>query len=596
MQAAQDNQWRYNVGFFAIMFFALLLIVQTVRIQFDPQAAILRAINKSIYSGEYVSLSAPRGLIYDRYGRLMAGNHTVYEIGVEVNRMKNPNDIALALNLGIGLDYYQTIEILESKSDSKVYSYIKLADFIPAHDIEGIATQIESLYDEESDDSRQADLRGLVYFPHSQRNYPEGELASNILGFVNLNGPRFGIEQEYHQRLEGESVQVFLPYNPNLVAELPETPNGESLVLTIDREIQAMVEKIANDAQDTYKADSVTIVVMQPITGEIYAMTSSPRLDPNRYWEYFDVFAKDEINPFNRSISTAFEPGSVFKIFTMAAALDNGTADLETTYEDEGKLEYGGITIRNWNNMPWGEQDMLGCLQHSLNICMANLGIEMGAEEFYKYMNNFGFGHVTAIDLFGEASGRLKAPGDGDWYPADLATNTFGQGVSVTPIQMMMGATAIVNNGKMVIPHIVKSIISENGQTEISPTTYGQPISAETAQTLTELLAQSLEKEASSALVPNYRLAGKTGTAEIPNEEGYSSGDTNATFLGWGPVDDPQFMVYVWVERPDQAISIWGSFTAAPIFSQVVERLVVLLNIPPDHVRVQLSDVVGDQP
>jgi cell division protein FtsI/penicillin-binding protein 2 len=230
---------------------------------------------------------------------------------------------------------------------------------------------------------------------------------------------------------------------------------------------------------------------------------------------------------------------------------------------------------------------MLGCMQHSLNVCLAWVSDQMGASIFYSYLQGFGFGRPTGIELDTEVSGHLKLPGDFDWYEADLGTNAFGQGISVTPVQMLMALSAVANNGKMVVPRIVYSVVDRDRQYNTSVQFAGEPISKQTANTLTEMLAASLEEEASTALVPGYRIAGKTGTAEIPSPQGYISSVTNASFAGWGPVDDPQFIVYIWIEKPTS--SPWGSVVAAPIFSDVVKRLVVLLDIPPDPVRLSMS-------
>ena len=211
----------------------------------------------------------------------------------------------------------------------------------------------------------------------------------------------------------------------------------------------------------------------------------------------------------------------------------------------------------------------------------------MGAQTFYRYMNRFGIGHLTGTDLAGEAAGRLKVPGDSDWYPVDLATNAFGQGVSVTPLQVIAAATAIANDGRMVVPHVLYAMVRDGRQYRVPAQYSGSPVSAETAHTLSQMLAISLENEFSGALVPGYRIAGKTGTAQIPGPVGYEDGATNASFLGWGPVDDPQFMIYVWLERP--STSIWGSETAAPVFSDVAKKLVLLMSIPPDSVRGEIA-------
>lgn len=190
--------------------------------------------------------------------------------------------------------------------------------------------------------------------------------------------------------------------------------------------------------------------------------------------------------------------------------------------------------------------------------------------------------------MAGEAAGRLKIPGDADWYPVDLGTNSFGQGITATPLQIIAGASAIANQGHMVTPRTLYAMLRDDHQFNVPPQYAGSPIKAETAATLTEMLAVSLENEASTALVPGYRVAGKTGTAQIPTPYGfYDSTQTNASFIGWGPVDDPQFMIYVWLERP--TASIWGSQTAAPVFSEMAKKTVILLDIPPDIVRLHMA-------
>jgi cell division protein FtsI/penicillin-binding protein 2 len=307
-------------------------------------------------------------------------------------------------------------------------------------------------------------------------------------------------------------------------------------------------------------------------------------MDLNEYWRYGEVFKG--ATPFNRAVSETYEPGSVFKILTMASALDKGAVKPETEFLDTGVFEIGGTFIYNWNRAAWGPQDMQGCMQHSLNVCLAWVASKLGTKDFYDYMRAFGIGHLTGVDLAGENPGRLKSPGDADWYDADLGTNAFGQGVAVTPLQLASAATAIANDGKLLAPHVVRAVVKDGQQYDIPPRLVGLPISKQTANMFSEMLARSLEEEASDALVEGYRVAGKTGTAEIPTPYGYSASVTNASFVGWGPVDDPQFLVYIWLEEPTS--SIWGSIVAAPVFSTVVERLVVLMDIPPDSVRKKL--------
>ena len=376
-----------------------------------------------------------------------------------------------------------------------------------------------------------------------------------------------------------------MPHDPNKASEIPRVPNGTTLVLTINRDLQAKVESILDQALYDYGAKSGTVIVMNPCNGEVLAMAATPRMDLNNYNSYFSLY--DDGSQYNRSIGMAYEPGSVLKILTMAGALDSGIVRPDTTFIDTGAIVVGGITIQNWNRDSWGQQDMIGCLQHSLNVCLAWISSQMGTQSFYGYMEQFGLGHATGIDLSGESTGRLKVPGDGDWYPVDLGTNAFGQGVSVTPLQMLMAASSIANEGRMVTPHVLYSMVRDGHQYNVPSQYAGSPISAQTAHTLNDMLAISLEQESSMALLPGYRLAGKTGTAQIPTDYGYDAFHTNVSFVGWGPADDPQFMVYIWMESP--STSIWASETAAPVFSQVAEQSVIVLNIPPDAVRQQLA-------
>jgi cell division protein FtsI/penicillin-binding protein 2 len=394
----------------------------------------------------------------------------------------------------------------------------------------------------------------------------------------------YGVEGKYNNLLAGKSQNIWVPLDPNLAAQIPDTSSGADLVLTIDRQVQAAMEQELDNALNWSGSQAGTIVVLNPKNGEIIAMATTPRIDLNNYAQNMDRFNRD--NPFDRAVSLTYEPGSVYKVLTMASALDDGSVKPQTTFIDTGVFEIGGTYIYNWNSGAWGPQDMTGCLQHSLNVCLAWVASQMGAKDFYKYMQGFGIGHLTGVDLAGEVTGRLKSPGDSDWYDADLGTNAFGQGVSVTPLQLASAISAVANDGKVMTPHIVRSIISKGYQYDIQPTVMARPIKPETARTLSSMLETSLVGESSDALVPGYSVAGKTGTAEIPTPFGYTSSQTNASFVGWGPVDDPQFLVYIWLEKP--TISPWGSEVAAPVFSKVVQKLVVLLNIPPDDVRHRL--------
>jgi cell division protein FtsI/penicillin-binding protein 2 len=563
-------------------FVSVSIILQIIRIQNSPEAAIFRQ-QAAEYANVLKTYYPERGEIYDRNGHLLAGNKTVYEVGVELRDAKNKHAIALTVGVQLGLNPDDLYRQMMNPPDG--VQYLVLDDYVDS-DKAAQLQQLKVTADAQAAEGQTSSLAGLEFKAHPQRSYPEGTLAANVLGFVNREGRGyFGIEEKYNNLLAGSPIQIWVPTDPNKAFDIPRVPNGTTLVLTLDRDLQADVERILDESLTRYGALHGTIVVMDPRNGEILALASSPRMDLNQFWNYSLIY--QNASEYDRAVSMPYEPGSVIKILTVAAALDSGTATPSSSYLDSGELLVGGATIHNWDNQAWGQQDIIGCLQHSLNICMAWLSNKMGPQIYYGYMNRFGLGHLTGIDLAGEAAGRLKIPGDGDWYPVDLATNAFGQGISVTPIQMMMAASAIANDGRMVTPHVLYAMMRDGRQYSVPPQYAGSPISTETAHTLNQMLAVSLENESSSALVPGYRMAGKTGTAQIPGDYGYLYGVTNASFIGWGPVDDPRFMVYVWLERP--SASIWGSETAAPVFSQVAEKTVLLLNVPPDNVRQQIA-------
>ncbi|MBC7877220.1 MAG: penicillin-binding protein 2 [Anaerolineales bacterium] len=560
---------------------ALAIIVQMTRIQNSAEAAIFRQ-RASNYAYELRTFYPDRGEIYDRTGHLLAGNKTVFEIGVDLKSVKDPNAIAAAISVELGLDYAQVLDVIQNPPEG--LAYVVLADYVEAQKAINLQ-ELKKVVQEQAPEGALGELTGLEFKSHPQRSYPENALASNIIGFINRQGlGYFGIEEKYDTLLAGNPVQVLVPTDPNKATEIARVPDGTTLVLTINRDLQAATEQILDEALVTYGAQGGTIVVMDPRNGEVLTMAVTPRMDLNQFWNYDVIY--NNATEFNPAVSMPYEPGSVLKILTMAAALDTGAVIPSTTYLDTGSILVGGATIQNWDQQPWGVQDMIGCLQHSLNVCMATLSTQMGANTFYSYMNNFGFGHLTGVDLAGEAAGRLKIPGDSDWYPVDLATNSFGQGVTATPLQVMMAASSVANDGRTVTPHVLYAMVRDGRQYNVPAQFAGSPISEQTAHTLSEMLAISLESEGSLALLPGYRVAGKTGTAEIPVNGFYDSTQTNASFIGWGPVDDPQFMIYVWLERPES--SIWGSETAAPVFAEVAEQAVILLDIPPDSIRQQL--------
>jgi cell division protein FtsI/penicillin-binding protein 2 len=583
--------FRYLILVIISAIFGAAIVVQMVRINYTTYGQQLLA-KSSDYQGFEKTIYPSRGTIYDRSGNILATNQVGYELGIDLKFVNDPESIAFSVaSLIDELDYIDVFELANTEIRETENRYFVLSSFVSKEIIDELA-QLEENYQARRQENRSTkpSLSGLVWYPMQQRTYPEGILAANVLGFYNYFSREtaqgvYGVEESYNRLLTGKPESVYMPNDPYLVEALPDILPGASLVLTIDRDIQNMIENELANAIEWSGAEGGTIIVTNPENGEILGMASTPFFNPNEYWEYEETFPG--ITPYNRAIGTTYEPGSVFKIITMAAALDSGVAEPSTTYNDASGVYWvaNSWPIYNWDGGAWGEQDMTGCMQHSLNVCLAHIAIDLLEEDlFYQYLQSFGFGRSTGIDLASEANYPLRLPDNNQWVEIDLATNSFGQGIAVTPIQMVTAISSVANDGMMMTPHVVRSVIDRGQQYSVTPQVISSPISSETAQTLTQMLTVALEEEASDALVEGYSIAGKTGTGEIPTEFGYTSELTNASFVGWGPSDDPQFLVYVWLEKP--TISKWGSVVAAPVFRDVVEKLVVLMRIPPDNIRL----------
>jgi cell division protein FtsI/penicillin-binding protein 2 len=552
---------------------AVVIVVQLLRVDFgSANVTYFHKLSDQITQRKDTFTPA-RGRIYDRWGELLATNDVEYELGIDPPYVLSPKDLATTLNTVAGIP---TLEVEAAIKSTNPYVLLKRP--ISA----AVGDKLKELLA-----NGPVNLGGLDLHPIPHRIYPGGSLASQVLGFVAYNNDGqqlgyFGVEGFYNDLLAGRAVQSVQQMVPFDAALNPVPDQGADLYLTLDRNIQFLTEATLADGIKQYGASGGTIIVMNPRNGEILGMASSPTFDPNNY------VTDPPHNPANPAVSGQYEPGSTFKVLTMAGALDSGTVTPQTPFVDTGSVEVGGIIINNWNDGAWGPVDMLGCMQHSLNVCLASIATWMGPKTFYNYMQAFGVGHLTNVDLSAETPGRLKLPGAADWFDSDLGTNAFGQGVAVSPLQLISAASAIANGGTMMQPHILKIVQHGTSQHVTQQQVLGRPIKPATAATENEMLAQSLERgEGSQALVDGYRVSGKTGTAQIPIPTGYDAEATIASFIGWGPVDDPQFIVLIKLDKP--TASVWGSETAAPLFKQLVTRLVVLMQIPPDSVRHALQ-------
>ncbi|MCL4395577.1 MAG: penicillin-binding protein 2, partial [Chloroflexi bacterium] len=357
--------------------------------------------------------------------------------------------------------------------------------------------------------------------------------------------------------------------------------DGADAVLTIDSAMQRIVEtELANAIRDS-RSSSGSIVVMDPQTGAILALAVWPSADLNDYYlpgnmpRYVDSV-----------VSSQYEPGSVFKVVTVAAALDAGTVSPGTFFDDNGTIYVGGRQIKNHDDIAPGHVSLTDVLRQSLNVEAVKMSVGLGATRFYRYVRDFGFGTVSRVELASEASGLVKSVGDGVWRDADLATNAFGQGISVTPLQMVTAVAAVANQGVLMRPYVVQEIRRPDGTVLVTkPEAVRQVVKPATAQTLTKLLADAIVGESSNkAVVPGYKIAGKTGTASIPIAGGYDPVNTIASFVGYLPADDPRFVILVKLDKPQT--SEWGSQVASPVFASVAKQLVALIGLPPDSVRL----------
>jgi cell division protein FtsI/penicillin-binding protein 2 len=301
----------------------------------------------------------------------------------------------------------------------------------------------------------------------------------------------------------------------------------------------------------------------------------------NEYWK-----PGNEGRYVNPAVMSEYEPGSVFKVFTVGAALDAGTISTGTVFDDNGSLLFGGVTIYNHDMLAPGRVNLVQVLERSLNVEAAKISVGLGVQRFYEYVRRFGFGAITRVELGSEMMGVIKSPGDGRWRDSDLATNAFGQGISATPLQMAAAVAAVANEGRLMRPYIVQEVHEPNGRvTKTQPQVVRQVLRPETARTLTQLLAEAIIAESTNkALVSGYRIAGKTGTAQIPIYGGYDPKWTIASFCGYLPADDPKFVIFVKLDKPQT--SEWGSQVASPVFASVAKQLVVLTGLPPDSVRL----------
>ena len=526
----------------------------------------LSNLAESLWSRE-LPIKADRGLIIDRNGEVLATNITTVSLVVVPGQINDAEAVAKDLSDILNTDYQDMLKhVTKSTSIERVHPEGRGLDF-------EIAEKIDALgYD------------GVYLLKESKRYYPYESVLSHVLGYVGIDNQGLsGLELYYDDYLTGAdgAIKYFSDGKGNKLelTEVYEAPtSGITLQLTIDLDLQLAIENELDNAISKYDPEQAMIVAMDPDTGEVLAMASRPNFDSNHYQEY-----STEIINRNLPIWMTYEPGSTFKIITLSAALEEQTINLfEDTFTDTGAINVDGATIHCWKSGGHGTQTMLEVVENSCNPGFVRIGETLGVDTLMSYIDAYGFGNKTGIDLNGESSGILFDASK--MGPVELATTSFGQGISVTPIQQVRAVSAAINGGKLYSPYIVGSFLESETNSlieKIEPVVVGEVISEETSS-LVRYALESVVANGSgkNAYIENYRVGGKTGTAQKVENGSYLDGNYILSFMGFLPADDPEIVVYVAIDNP-KGVTQYGGVVSAPIARNVMLSAIDILDIEP---------------
>lgn len=505
-----------------------------------------------------------RGVLLDRNGEPFALNQTLYRLYVEKKFVTDKEELINSLDevLAIGT------ATLSAKLDST-------RDWI------AITNGVDKEKKEKLEKKHKETLRFEAY---ESRYYPEASLSAHMTGFVGGDDAGgitgyFGLEGYYQKDLAGLPgiirTERDLFGNPILIGvqNKLDGEDGRNLTTTIDKTVQYMAKNKLKAGIERYRAKEGCIVVANPNTMEILAMTCLPDFDPNTYGDFDASTYKNPV------VSTLYEPGSIFKPLIVAAGLNEGAIQSTDTYNETGPIEISGSEIETWDKKYEGEISMTRILEKSSNVGMVYIGERLGHENLLKYIDLYGFGEKTGIDVQGEVARSIKK--EQNWYEIDYAAATFGQGIVVTPIQMVRAFSAIINGGWLMQPYVVGKVTSADGSVkETKPKKIRQVISGRTSYQIRAMLQRTVENaEVKFDKITGFAIGGKTGTAQVAIRGTYDPSKTIASFIGFAPVDDPKFVALVMYREPQS--SIWGSETAAPTFFDLARELLVYYNIAP---------------
>ncbi|NMB69667.1 penicillin-binding protein 2 [candidate division WWE3 bacterium] len=553
---------------------------------------------QSLAYSQYVdtqTIPPRRGNITTSDGFLLAGTKTNYTLYAEPKKIPEiPEFSEKIAKLFVELDQKETSETTKSNSNFGDF-YLKVSQSIKP-DLFWVGLR-RGLSPEDRKLILDMNIPGIGFEEDPVRYYPEDTLAAHVLGFVGSNekGERtgyYGIEGGLNNDLKGKQGRIFQEVDsigrPILLGNFKKLPpiQGRDIVLTIDRSAQYLVEQKLKEGVEKYNATSGTVVVMNPSTGEIIAMANYPTFDYKNLIFEEEVLTEEQKKVSGRkkyeyrnfAISSPYEPGSVIKPFTISAAIDLGIVNPNTTFEDNGPVWYSGKKIDNWDGKHYQTQTITQLLQKSNNIGAAWVGHQVGSKNVSKYFESFGIGAKYGIELEGEETGTLR---DHDtWTDIDLANVSFGQGMSATPLQVLNGFNVFANGGYLLQPKIVSRIIDNGKVINIPTKNIRKVLSSETTATMVDLLEKAAEGgEAKFFIKKEYRIAGKTGTAQIYTESGYDPNKSNATFVGFMS-GSKKFSMIVKLEEP--RTSIYAAETAVPLWMTIADDLVKYYGLAPD--------------
>lgn len=526
----------------------------------------IQVMSSEFYSADYTKtnrIEPNRGRILDRNHDPIAINQTKYQLYVEPQKVEDRDYLIKLLEDELKMDE----ATLEARIDMN-------KDWV------AVQNNLDKKTKEKLESYR---LPEIGFEPDQQRYYPEASLAAHLVGFLGKDNDGksigyFGVEGYYDKDLSGlpgvlksERDMFGRPiFSGN--QERVEADDGRDIVLTIDKSIQHIIKEHLKKGVERFNAKSGCVIAADPATMEILGLVCLPDFDPEHYFEFTE---KDFSN---WTISSTYEPGSTFKPLIVAAALEEGLVKPNDLFNESGPVKIGNYTIRNWNDKYDGKITITRILEKSSNVGMVYIGAKLGKEKLHEYIGKYGFGSKTQIDLQGESSGQVKPLSA--WYPIDEATMPFGQGISVTGIQLVRAFASLINGGNLMRPHVVKEVLEGDDLKVREPEVQQQVLSEKTSNTIRKMLVSVVNNaEVTWKMPKGYTFGGKTGTAQIAIQGSYDASKTIASFIGFAPAENPAFLMLVVIQEPES--SSWGSETAAPLFFDIAEDLLIYLNIQP---------------